>query len=243
MPRTVSRQLQFWALKLGVEVEITCEALALTQAQVDEYRLPPSPGKVSDVRKSGVRGAVRGRRDRRAGRPGRNTSGGAGRHRAGSGGAVSGRGAFGAAVDGGPGDAAGGEPGVDGEGQADSGAAGGMDREVDEAARPVRERLRELADQLTETMAPFEERLEGAGRVAGGSRQRRDGRAARRQAGSRGRRGGHDRDAVQLPAALAGAARDVQGGKGGQGPEKSRRKPGAVLGRPKGSRNKPKPSG
>ncbi len=43
MPIQVARQLEFWAWKLGIDIPVTLERLALTVEQVEEYSLPQAP--------------------------------------------------------------------------------------------------------------------------------------------------------------------------------------------------------
>lgn len=43
MPIALARQCQFWAQKLGIDVEVTVERIALTAEQVEEYGLPQHP--------------------------------------------------------------------------------------------------------------------------------------------------------------------------------------------------------
>lgn len=64
MPTATSRQIEFWNGKLGLDLDIKVEHLALTAEQVRQHRLPRIPIKESDKRKgsfearSGAAGAV-----------------------------------------------------------------------------------------------------------------------------------------------------------------------------------------
>lgn len=53
MPVAVSRQVEYWVKTLGFELDIKLEHLALTQEQVEAYRLPRIPVKETDRRKTG----------------------------------------------------------------------------------------------------------------------------------------------------------------------------------------------
>jgi hypothetical protein len=50
MPAAVARQAQFWAGQLGIGQRVTVQPVALTRAQVEQYRLPPVPIKDTDRR-------------------------------------------------------------------------------------------------------------------------------------------------------------------------------------------------
>ena len=52
MPRQVSRQLEFWLWKYGIEADIKLQPLMLTADQVKKYKLPRIPIKASDMRKA-----------------------------------------------------------------------------------------------------------------------------------------------------------------------------------------------
>ncbi len=52
MPRQVSRQLEFWLWKYGIEADIKLQPLMLTAEQVSHYKLPRIPIKASDLRRA-----------------------------------------------------------------------------------------------------------------------------------------------------------------------------------------------
>ena len=53
MPVAVARQMEFWAHKLEIRENIKLQPIVLTKRQVIDYRLPRTPIKESDLRKSG----------------------------------------------------------------------------------------------------------------------------------------------------------------------------------------------
>jgi hypothetical protein len=53
MPDAVARQIEYWRLRLGIDIEVKLEPIALTREQVIRYRLPSIPIKESDRRAAG----------------------------------------------------------------------------------------------------------------------------------------------------------------------------------------------